>query len=132
LTITVCGLLSRFASVTATVNPEGAEIVGGESAPAAKILNVAGTRAPLGAGGEVRAEPGTGFGVVVAVAVVLVGAGVVALVEAVVVALVEAVVGACEAVRSVVDGVLPEPPHPASRRTERTARTFIPRLTLAA
>jgi hypothetical protein len=125
----VCGLLSRFASVTATVNPGGAEIVGGDSAPAAKILNVAGTRAPLGAGGEVRAEPGAGFGVVVVV--VLVGAGGVALVEAVVVALVEAVVGACEAVRAV-DGVLPEPPHPARRSTERSPRTFIPRLTLAA
>ena len=122
MTITVCGLLSRFASVTATVNPEGAEIVGGDSAPAAKILNVAGTRAPLGAGGEVRAEPGTGFGVVVVVVLVEVG----------VVALVEGVVGACEAVRAVVDGVLPEPPHPATRRTERSPTTFIRRLTLAA
>jgi hypothetical protein len=123
--ITVCDLLSRFASVTATVKPDGAETVGGDSAPPAKILNVAGMRAPLGAGGEVRADPGAGFGVVV----VLVDAVVVA----VVVALVEAgLVAAGEVARVVVDDVVAAPPHPASRRTESSPRTFSRRFTLAA
>jgi len=106
------------------VKPEGAEIVGGDSAPPGRILNVAGTRAPLGAGGEVRAEPGAGFWVVVVL--------VEAVVVAVVVALVEAAVVVVDAARDVVDDVPPEPPHPASSRTESSPRTFIRRFTLAA
>jgi hypothetical protein len=35
--ITVCGFVSRFVSATATVKPEGAEIVGGDSVPPASI-----------------------------------------------------------------------------------------------
>jgi hypothetical protein len=88
------------------------------------ILNVAGMRAPFGAGGEVRADPGAGFGVVV----VLVDA-----VVTVVVVLVEAgFVVACEIARVVVDDVLAAPPHPASRRTASSPRTFSRRFTLPA
>jgi hypothetical protein len=123
LTTTVCGAESRFVSVTATVKPDGAETVGGDSAPPGPILNVAGMRAPLGAGGELCAEPGAGFGVVV----------VVVLVEAVVVVvLVEAAVVACEAGRVVVEEVLPAPPHPARSSTESSPRTFLGQPTAAA
>jgi hypothetical protein len=127
----VCGYVSRLASVTATVKPEGAEIVGGDSAPPASILNVAGTRAPFGAGGEVRAEPGAAVGTVF----VLVVGGV--LVETVLVGVdagVEAVVAAAvdPAARVLVDEVLPEPPHAASRSAGSSPRTCREGLTSAA
>lgn len=127
--ITVCALESPLASVTATLKPDGAEIVGGDSVPPAPILKVAGIRAPFGAGGEVFAEPGAGCGVVavlVLVEAVVVGAGVVGagLVAA------EVVVDRVTAV--VVEDVALDPPHPASRRTESSPRTLIGRLTSAA
>ncbi len=131
--ITVCGLVSPFESSTATVKPEGAEIVGGESAPPGKILNVAGTRAPFGAGGDVRAEPGAGVEVVVVLVEVAAEVVVEAPGEAPGEAAVEAVVeAAVEAVRVTVDDVPRDPPHPASRRTRSGPRTFSRRLTLAA
>ncbi len=128
LMITVCGLASRFASVTATLKPEGAETTGGDNAPPDMILNVAGTRAPFGAGGEVLAEPGAGAGVVLFGLLVLV----LVLVDAVVVGLVEAaVVGTCEPVLVAVD-LPPDAPHPVSRRTRKSPKTFGARRTQAA
>ena len=123
---TVCAVASWFVSVTATVKPDGAEIVGGESVPPDPISYIAGMRARLGAGGEVLFDPGAGFGIVVELVLVLV----LVLVEAVVVVLGEAVVEARVVV--LVDDVLAEPPHPTSRRTESSPRTFLRQLTSAA
>jgi hypothetical protein len=110
-------------------------MIRGDRAPAALIVNLAGIRAPLGGGGELRAEPGAAcfpavvvaVEVVAGVAVLLVAGGAVAR-GAVAGGAVAG--GAVAVVRVVLDGL--EPPQPASRNSGIRTRTGRRRFTLAA
>jgi hypothetical protein len=115
-------------------------MIRGDRAPAALIVNLAGIRAPLGGGGELRAEPGAAcfpavvvaVEVVAGVAVLLVAGGAVArgAVAGGAVAGGAVAGGAVAVVRVVLDGL--EPPQPASRNSGIRTRTGRRRFTLAA